>query len=138
MNQVLQLADVAFTDLFEQPSHRALIGNPHPAGHTLQHPVGPQDQALAEATCTARQANEHQKNGFAKQVACIGLAFVAHHLVEQTAESQAVEELDHRNQSGLAGQVPSAGFGADFRRRSACPVRLFSGLFAHGKGDSSG
>ncbi|CAD7856960.1 MAG: hypothetical protein, partial [Olavius algarvensis Gamma 1 endosymbiont] len=32
---------------------------------TLQHPVGPQDQALAEATCTARQANEHQKNGFA-------------------------------------------------------------------------
>ncbi|CAD7857080.1 MAG: hypothetical protein, partial [Olavius algarvensis Gamma 1 endosymbiont] len=33
------------------------MGNPHPAGHTLQHPVGPQDQALAEATCTARQAN---------------------------------------------------------------------------------
>ncbi|CAD7855328.1 MAG: hypothetical protein, partial [Olavius algarvensis Gamma 1 endosymbiont] len=32
---------------------------------------------------------------------------------------------DHRNQPGLAGQVPSAGFGADFRRRSACPVRLF-------------
>lgn len=138
MNQVLQLADLALVDPFEQPPHRAFIRNPHPSGNPPQHPVGPQQHALADVARTTDHTDKHEKDRIDKLVLRIVPAFVAYLLAEQSAESQRVEKFDHRNQPGLASQVPPAGFVADFRGRSARRACLLDGIFAHGKGDSSG
>jgi hypothetical protein len=60
------------------------------------------------------QADEHQKDGIDKLVLRIVGALVMHLAAEQSAETQRIEKLDHRNQPRLAGQVPRSGFVADF------------------------
>jgi len=138
MDQRLQLANVALADLFEQPPNRALIGNAQPAGNPLQDPIGPEHHALTDAACTTHQADEHQKDGIDELVLRIVSTFVVHLAAEQSAKAQRIEELDHRDQPRLAGQVPPIGFVADVRRRFVRRLRPFRGRFAHVKGDSSG
>jgi hypothetical protein len=53
---------------------------------------------------------------------------------EQSAESQGVEKLDHRNQTRLAGQVPAGRFVPDFRGRFSAPFSLFVWSFFSWKG----
>lgn len=124
VSQVLQLAEVALAEFFEQASHRTLIGNAQPAGNTLQHPVGPQHEALADAARAAHQANEHHKDGVEELIVRIVSALVAHMAPAQSAQSQGAKEFDHRNQTRLAGQVPPSGFIPDIRGRIYVPSAL--------------
>jgi len=84
------------------------------------------------------QADEHQKDGIDKLVLRIVGALVMHLAAEQSAETQRIEKLDHRNQPRLAGQVPPSGFVADFSGCLAGRVGFSRGSLAHGEGDSSG
>jgi hypothetical protein len=68
-----------------------------------------------------------RKDGIDELVLRIVSTFVVHLAAEQSAKAQRIEELDDRDQSRLAGQVPPIGFVADFRRRFAHRLRPFCG-----------
>jgi len=131
MVEGLQLTDVAVADRLEQPPEGGLIRHPWPVRQTLQHLIAPQGDALAEAARPADQADHHQHGGIAQAINGIRAPLMVHLLTKQRPEAEVAEELDHRGQTGLAGERRTRHIEVDLGGFEPCRPAGFCAMFAH-------
>ena len=140
VDQRLHVADMAFADLLEQPSERALIRQALPIGRAAQDLIGPQCGTLAETACPADQAHHNQEGDIDELVDGVGRSCMLDMVTKQSVEAECVEKLDDQHQPRLATHGATAVFEANFRRRTPRHPGLFCATFdcSLRKGDSSG